>query len=251
VEGELEGHPCRLGRLAWVVRDPAGRALEAQQRLEAAGATVLALALGGEVQGLIAVQDQPRPEASAVLAELRHRGLQLGLLSGDHAEAVRRLGGQLGLAPDELAWRQTPEEKLAAIVAAHRRSGPVAMVGDGINDAPALAAADLGIAVGTGTGIAQDSAGLVVLGERLDGILLALDLASRTMAKGRQNLAWAFGYNLLVLPVAAGALLPSRGLLLNPPLAALLMAVSSITVVLNALALQQDDAQLGIRGRGS
>ncbi|MFQ6538520.1 MULTISPECIES: heavy metal translocating P-type ATPase [Aphanothece] len=251
VEGELEGQSCRLGRLGWVVRDPAGPALEAQQRLEAGGATVLALAMGGEVLGLIAVQDQPRPEASSVLADLRHRGLQLGLLSGDHAEAVRRLGGQLGLAPQELAWRQTPEEKLAAIVAAQRRSAPVAMVGDGINDAPALAAADLGIAVGTGTGIAQDSAGLVVLGERLDGILLGLDLASRTMAKVRQNLAWAFGYNLLLLPVAAGALLPSLGLLINPPLAALLMALSSITVVLNALALQQDVGQLGIRGRGS
>ena len=104
--------------------------------------------------------------------------------------------------------------------------------------APALAAADLGIAIGTGTQIAQDTADLVLLGDRLDNLPEALRLARRTLAKVRQNLIWAFGYNLIALPIAAGALLPSHGLLLSPPLAALLMALSSVTVVVNALALR-------------
>ena len=197
------------------------------------------LAVGGEqgVLGLVAAADQPRPDAAGVLTALRAMGLQLGLLSGDRREPVQQLGGSLGLAEAELGWELRPEQKLERILQ-HSAHGALAMVGDGINDAPALAAADLGIAVGTGTQIAQDSAGLVVMGDRLEGIVAALRLARRTMAKVRQNLAWAFGYNLIVLPLAAGVLLPGYGVLLTPPLAALLMALSSITVVVNALLLQ-------------
>ena len=178
-----------------------------------------------------------RALVAAVLAALRGMDLELGLLSGDRREPVQQLGSRLGLVEAELAWELRPEQKLERILN-HPAYGALAMVGDGINDAPALAAADLGIAVGTGTQIAQDSADLVVMGEQLDGIVRALLLARRTMAKVRQNLAWAFGYNLIVLPLAAGVLLPGFGVLLTPPLAALLMALSSITVVANALLLQ-------------
>ncbi len=246
VLGLLGDEEVRVGRLDWVSADPPAPWPARQQALEAAGASVMAVGRGGRLLGLVAVQDALRPDAAGLIAELRQLGVQLGLLSGDRREPVLQLGAALGLHPDELAWQLRPEQKLERIVAAHA-GGAVAMVGDGINDAPALAAADLGIAVGTGTQIAQDSASLVVMGDRLEGIALALRLARRTMAKVRQNLAWAFGYNLIVLPIAAGALLPGYGVLLDPPLAALLMALSSITVVLNALLLQ--DGPLPVRER--
>ena len=244
VAGLVEGRRLRVGRLTWVEPAPSAALLARQALLECHGASVLAVAddqLG--LLGLIAINDQPRPDAAAVLAALRGMDLELGLLSGDRREPVQQLGSRLGLKPAELAWELRPEQKLERILQ-HPAYGALAMVGDGINDAPALAAADLGIAVGTGTQIAQDSADLVVMGEQLDGIVRALLLARRTMAKVRQNLAWAFGYNLIVLPLAAGVLLPGFGVLLTPPLAALLMALSSITVVANALLLQdgRDDA---------
>ena len=197
----------------------------------------MAVAQGDQPLGLIGVDDRLRPDAALALRRLRGQGLVLAMLSGDRQSSVQRLGEVLGFAPDQLAWQLLPEQKLEQLEA-YRRTGSVAMVGDGINDAPALAAADLGIAVGTGTQIAQDTADLVLLGDRLEAVPEALQLAQRTMAKIRQNLVWAFGYNLLALPLAAGVLLPGFGLLLSPPLAALLMALSSITVVLNALSLR-------------
>ncbi len=241
VEGRLEGLDglARVGRLGWLrahgLTLPAD--LEPQlAQLESEGATVLVVAAPAAVLGLVAVQDQPRADAVRALAELGGMGLRLGVLSGDRREPVLQLGDRLGLPAGGLAWELDPQQKLEHILR-WRQQGAVAMVGDGINDAPALAAADLGIAVGTGTQIAQDTADLVILGDRLESLVEALRLARRTLAKVKQNLFWAFGYNLIVLPIAAGALLPGFGLLLSPPLAALLMAVSSITVVVNALLL--------------
>ncbi|MFZ9752572.1 MAG: heavy metal translocating P-type ATPase [Cyanobium sp.] len=235
----------RVGRLAWLEAEGVriDRAWQVRHdSLAEAGASLLAVALGSDLLGLIAVEDRPRADAAATLTALRRRSLALGLLSGDREGPVRRTARQVGLEPDELAWDLRPEQKLTRILAA-RSHGPVAMVGDGINDAPALAAADLGIAVGTGTQIAQEAAALVVMGDRLDGLPRALDLAQRTMVKVRQNLFWAFAYNLIMLPIAAGALLPGYGIRLAPPLAALLMALSSITVVVNALLLQDGGAR--------
>jgi Cu2+-exporting ATPase len=261
VEGRLQdplaaglgaGGICHVGRPGWLVElgIVAQEAIEAPlQRLERAGATVLAVSAAAQAApegdgssaaggvALVAVQDQPRPDAASSLAELDRLGLDLGVLSGDRRLAVEQLARQLAVPLDQVAWELLPQQKLERLLQ-WRQRGPVAMVGDGINDAPALAAADLGIAVGTGTQIAQDSAGLVVLGDRMEGVVDALLIARRTMAKVRQNLIWAFGYNLVVLPIAAGVLLPRFGLLLSPPLAALLMATSSITVVLNALLLE-------------
>jgi len=241
VEGRLPGQEglSRVGRPGWLQQQ--GLPLPAElepllAQLESEGATVLLVASQAAVLGLVAVQDQPRADAAQALTDLGGMGLRLGVLSGDRREPVLQLGDRLGLPSSGLAWELDPQQKLEHILR-WRQQGAVAMVGDGINDAPALAAADLGIAVGTGTQIAQDTADLVILGDRLESLVKALRLARRTLAKVKQNLLWAFGYNLIVLPIAAGALLPGFGLLLSPPLAALLMAVSSITVVVNALLL--------------
>jgi Cu2+-exporting ATPase len=235
------GSIARVGRLGWLQQHLPPplppELLDEAAALQVQGGTLLAVASGDALLGLVQVADQPRADAAATVSRLRQLGLGLGLLSGDAAAAVQQLGAQLGLAAGELAWELRPEQKLTQLEA-RRGAGPVAMVGDGINDAPALAAADLGIAVGTGTQVAQDSADLVILGDRLEAVPEAIGLARATMARVRQNLAWAFGYNLIVIPIAAGLLLPRFGLLLTPPLAALLMALSSITVVVNALLLQ-------------
>ena len=237
--GELDGvaGDLRVGKPAWLQSFGVDFSAAATAWLAAAQGSVVAVSVGQVLVGLLQVEDQQRPDVAPSLDRLRTSGLKLAIFSGDREVAVRRLGERLGFAEADLGWQMLPQQKLERLEQL-RQEGRVAMVGDGINDAPALAAADLGIAIGTGTQIAQDTADLVLLGDRLDNLPEALSLARRTLNKVRQNLFWAFGYNLIALPVAAGVLLPSQGLLLSPPFAALLMALSSITVVVNALALR-------------
>ena len=239
LRGVVEGCDLEVcvGRPEWLTSQGlVWNAADSSMHQEVCG-TVVAVAEGTQILGFVEIEDQLRSDVSMALQQLRDQGMRLAIFSGDRELAVRRLGQALGFSEEELGWQMRPEQKLARLEQL-RREQPVAMVGDGINDAPALAAADLGIAIGTGTQIAQDTAGMVLLGDRLDNLPDALRLARRTLAKVRQNLFWAFGYNLIALPIAAGVLLPSHGLLLSPPLAALLMALSSITVVVNALALR-------------
>jgi Cu2+-exporting ATPase len=237
--GELDGvaGELRVGKPAWLQSFGVEFPAAATAWLAAAQGSVVAVSAGQGLVGLLHVEDQQRPDVAPSLERLRSSGLKLAILSGDREVAVRRLGEQLGFVEADLGWQMLPQQKLERLEQL-RKKGRVAMVGDGINDAPALAAADLGIAIGTGTQIAQDTADMVLLGDRLDNLPEALSLARRTLNKVRQNLIWAFGYNLIALPVAAGVLLPSQGVLLSPPFAALLMALSSITVVVNALALR-------------
>ena len=235
----LQGE-VRVGSPEWLQAEGVAWSSAQQQVVQAAlerGQTLVAVALDQEPLGLVAIDDGLRPDAVVALQRLRTQGLSLAMLSGDRRRAVEQVGQALGFTEDELAWQLLPAQKLERLERWKAKQA-VGMVGDGINDAPALAAADLGIAVGTGTQIAQDTADLVLLGDRLEALPEALALARRTMAKIRQNLFWAFGYNLIALPVAAGVLLPGFNLLLSPPLAALLMALSSVTVVLNALSLR-------------
>ena len=199
--------------------------------------SVVAVALDKQLLGFFLIDDQLRKDALIAINKLRSRGFSLRLFSGDRDSAVLSLGEKLGFNAKQIEWQMLPSDKLNKLNLL-KDNHLVAMIGDGINDAPALAAADLGVAIGTGTQIAQDSADLVLLGDNLEALPNALQLSKQAMLKIRQNLAWAFGYNLIALPIAAGLLLPSSGLLLSPPIAALLMALSSISVVLNALSLK-------------
>lgn len=243
IAGSLEGveGTIRVGTPEWLKSEGVNWGLEVQRDLDQAikvDQSLVGVSLDKKLLGFLTIEDRLRPDASIAIARLREQSISMFILSGDRRQPVQRLGKLLGFQANQLGWQLLPGQKLERLNDL-RQSGPVAMVGDGINDAPALAAADLGIAVGTGTQIAQESADLVLLGDRLESVPEALLLANRAMNKIRQNLFWAFGYNLIALPIAAGVLLPGYGLLMSPPIASLLMAFSSITVVVNALTLRK------------
>jgi Cu+-exporting ATPase len=203
------------------------------EALAAAGRTVALVAVDGVAAGVIAVADRLRPGAGAAVAALRAQGLGVALISGDRAAAAQAVGDALGA--DRVVAGVLPAGKVAALRAL---DGPVAFVGDGINDAPALAAAEVGIAIGTGTDVAVESADVVLMSGDPGGVVTALEVSRRTMRNIRQNLIWAFGYNVLLIPVAAGVLYPFGGSMLSPVLAAGAMALSSVLVLGNALRLR-------------
>jgi Cu+-exporting ATPase len=205
-------------------------------RLRTLGQTVIFVGVDGAPVGLLGVADPLKPEAWEVVQQLKSEGVRLIVLSGDHEESVRAVAAQLGI--DEVAAGVLPEEKAARVRELREQGRVVAMVGDGINDAPALAAADAGIAMGGGTDIAKQTAGVTLVSGDLHGVLRALRLSEATMRNVAQNLWFAFGYNSLGVPLAAGALYPLAGLLLSPAFAAAAMSLSSVSVIGNALRLR-------------
>ena len=201
------------------------------------GRSSVFVALGGRAVGLIAVADVLRPEARGVVAALRARGIEVVMLSGDArltAEAVARDAGI-----DAVRAEVLPADKAAEVERLREGGRLVAMVGDGINDAPALVRADVGIAMASGTDVAIEAADVTLMRGDLRGVVAAVDLSRRTMRAIRQNLGWAFGYNLLLVPVAAGVLYPVAGIQLSPILAGAAMALSSVSVVANSLRLRR------------
>jgi Cu+-exporting ATPase len=188
---------------------------------------------------VFAVADAPRPEAAAVIADLVRRGFHIVMLSGDSPAAVARMQSRLGI-PNAIGGLSPADkaEHVSRLRAAAPRAGSVVFIGDGINDAPALAAADVGVAVGSAADVALETADVTLLSGGLASVPRALDLATATMANVRQNLALAFVYNLVALPVAAGALYPLLGHVTSPMLAAAAMSASSLSVIANALRLR-------------
>ena len=200
------------------------------------GKTPLFAAIDGQVVGAIAVSDAIKPTTKAAIDALHAQGLKVAMLTGDNAATAQAIAARLGI--DHVHAEVLPKGKAEAIQALRAGGKGVAFVGDGINDAPALAEADVGLALGTGTDIAIEAADVVLMSGDLRGVVNAFEISRRTMTNIRQNLFWAFGYNVVLIPVAAGALYPLLGTLLSPALAAGAMALSSVFVVTNALRLR-------------
>ena len=234
----VEGIAVVVGRPAFLAE--AGIDVSALQsavdRFAGDGKSPAVVALDGQVAAVIAVADTLKAGSAAAVAELRRRGFAVAMLTGDDrrtAEAIARAAGI------EVVLADVRPDGKADTIRRLQAHGPVAMVGDGINDAPALALADVGVAMGTGTDVAMDAAGLTLMSGDLRGLVTAVALSRATMLNIRQNLFWAFGYNTILIPVAMGILYPFSGILLDPILAAAAMALSSVTVVSNALRLRE------------
>jgi len=230
------GNEALLGDLGI---DPSGLAASAETA-RAGGATAVYVAIDGRLAGLLEVSDPIKTNAAAALRALRAEGLRVVMLTGDNATTAHAVAQALDI--EEVVASALPDAKVQTLRRLQAEGGVVAMAGDGVNDAPALAQADVGIAMGTGADVALQTAEITLLHGDLEGIVRARRLARRTMTNIRQNLFFAFVYNGLGVPIAAGALYPLLGVLLNPMIAAAAMSLSSVSVITNALRLRRPDA---------
>jgi P-type Cu+ transporter len=245
VKATIEGHTVLLGAERLLVRegiDPnvmAGRA----GTLAVRGRTPIYLAVDGAPWCVFGVADPLKPESASVVAALKQRGLRVAMITGDSGRTAQAIAHQAGV--DEIEAEVLPSGKAAAVQRLQRERRRIAFVGDGINDAPALAQAEVGVAVATGTDIAIEAADVTLTRGDLDGVLNALEVARRTMRTIRGNLFWAFVYNILLIPLAAGVFYPAWGVALNPMVAGLAMGLSSVFVVTNSLRLRRVRPQGG------
>jgi Cu+-exporting ATPase len=208
---------------------PAEQSEDGLQKLEEQGKTVMILAVNGKPAGIVAAMDTPKEEAKEAIKKLKSMKLEVAMLTGDNERTAKAIARQLGI--DQVIANVLPWEKVNVIKKMQSEGKTVAMVGDGINDAPALAQADIGIAIGSGTDIAKETGGIVLIKDDLRDVALGVELSKKTMMKINTNLFWAFIYNTVMIPVAAVGLL-------NPMFAAGAMAISSLTVVTNSATLK-------------
>jgi Cu2+-exporting ATPase len=236
-----------VGQGDWLANQGIPLALEAETAMGEIAPTDTAVYVASHqrVLGIIAVADGLRPDASQTVAALQAAGVAVHLLTGDRLSVAHTVAQAVGIPLAQVTATVRPADKAQQVSDLQHQGQRVALVGDGINDAPALAAADVGISLSSGTDIAAETAGVVLMGDRLTSVITALHLGKATVAKIRQNLAWAFAYNLIGIPVAAGALLPAYGVGLSPAIAGGLMAMSSVIVVINSLLLRQQANFMG------
>jgi Cu+-exporting ATPase len=238
-EAMVDGRRVLVGAARLMAREgiDTGALATTGEALAKKGRTPLFAAIDGRIAAVIAVADPVRPSARAMITALHEQGLKIAMITGDATSTARAIASELGI--DHVVAEVLPGGKVDALKDLRAKGGTLAFVGDGINDAPALAEADVGIAIGTGTEVAIESADVVLMSGDLVGVINAFDISRRTMRNIRQNLFWAFGYNTALIPVAAGVLYPAFGVLLSPALAAGAMALSSVFVLTNALRLRR------------
>jgi Cu+-exporting ATPase len=240
VQGSIGGQQVRVGTPRWFeelgINTATLRPLV--ERLEVAACSVAVVVVDGRLEGCFGVADPLKPTSAAAVAALRRLGLQVVMLSGDARRSAEVVAAQVGI--ERVIAEVRPADKAAVVLQLQQQGqGPVAMVGDGINDAPALAQADVGIAMGTGTAVAIAASDITLISGNLAGVAAAIELSRQTMANIRQNLLFAFAYNVAGIPIAAGVLFPFTGWLLNPMIAGAAMALSSVSVLTNALRLRR------------
>ncbi len=238
IEARIDGRGVLLGNRAFMAERGVslGTLQDTSDTLAAAGKTPMFIALDGAAAGVIAVADVPKPGSKAAIARLRQMGIEVAMITGDNERTAKAIAEQVGV--DRVLADVLPHQKAEAVRGIQKEGRKVAMVGDGINDAPALAAADLGIAIGSGADVAVEASDITLIRADLAGVATAIALSRATLRTIRQNLFWAFAYNVVGIPVAAGVLYPAFGILLSPVLASLAMAFSSVTVVGNSLRLR-------------
>lgn len=239
VSAQVDGQTVLIGADRFMIREGVGIAslADTENSLARRGRTALFAAVDGALAAVIAVADPLKPASRDAIAALHGRGFKVAMITGDKRQTAEAIAAETGI--DLVIAEVLPDGKLAALDDLRAGGRRIAFVGDGINDAPALAHADVGIAIGTGTDVAIESADVVLMSGDLRGIVNAVEVSKRTMANIKQNLTWAFGYNVALIPVAAGVLYPAFGLLLSPVFAAGAMALSSVSVLTNALRLRR------------